>query len=370
MVKQLHNEMHNQIKGGLILMAAVLLFAGCSHEQDEMDTIRTADLPEISLTHLFVLDEPKDHFFQRITVIESDSEQRIFVVDQRAHKILVYDREGEYMTTIGGEGAGPDEFRAILRLIVDAHDRLLVFDMGNNRSVVYREDEREWEPVAFLTLDGTRFGVEAVDSDGNAIVRQSIDQMPEPGMSWFIHELAPVHLDSGLTGDRRVEFREMGSLVRDDMRMRRIPFGRTTLLARGNDGRYYMAWNESFDVEVYNMNLELIDSVSAPIPNLPVTSDERQEEIENAGERFRSLAREYMPETKPVARSMHVDDHGNFWLRTYDTPEYLVLGPEGNPIGSFDLGEHERLMYAGSDRIITLYYDFEVYEVNVYSFEF
>jgi hypothetical protein len=221
-----------------------------------------------------------------------------------------------------------------------------------------------------LTIDGTRFGAEAVDGDGNVIVRQSIDRMPEPGMSWFVHKLAPAHLESGLTGDQRVEFREMGNLVRDDGFMTSIPFGRTTLLASGNDGRYYMAWNDRFDVEVYNMNLELIDSVSADIPNLEVSSEERAEAVENAGENFRSLAREHTPDTKPVAIQMWVNKDENFWLQTFDSPEYLVLNSEGDPLGSFDLEGDRIAMHVSGDRIYTMLSNDEGYALDVYEIRF
>ncbi len=362
--------MLNSLKRIAILIFTLTFIISCGGELPQTGEIRTADQPPVELTHLFTLDEPEGYFYRRIAAIESDSQGRIFVVDQQAHKILVYDSGGSYLTTIGGEGGGPEEFRAILRTITDRHDRLVVFDMGNMRSVVYEEENGKWEPVTFLTIDGTRFGAEAVDGDGNVIVRQSIDQMPEPGMSWFVHKLAPAHLESGLTGDQRVEFREMGYLVRDDGFMMGIPFGRTTLLAAGNDGRYYMTWNDRFDVEVYNMNLELIDSVSAEIPNLEVSSEEREEAIERAGDRFRSLAREHTPETKPVATQMWVDRNRNFWLQTHDSPEYLVLDSSGEPIGSFDLESDRRIMHVDGDRVYSLLSDDDGFTLDVYEVRF
>ena len=316
--------------------------------------IRTADLPGIELEPLFTLNEPEGQFFEYISAIDTDSQGRIFLADQRAYRVYVYSNDGEYLTAFGREGAGPAEFRSILRFMIDANDRLIIFDMFNNRTAVYEEDEGIWRPVSFMTIEGTRFGAEAVDSAGNVIVRQSKNQMPDPGAYWYVHELAPAHLDSGLTGEKRVEFREMGNLVTDELTMRRIPFGRTTLLAAGKDGRYYMTWNDRFDVKVHDMDLNLTDSVSAPVPNQPVTQDERSAALEAVGPEFRSLASTHMPETKPVASSMKVDPAGNFWLQTYDSPEYLVLNDSGNPLGSFDLPEEdEQILHVSSDRIYT-----------------
>lgn len=361
----------NRFQKQLLIFLSIPLIISCSSGVETEGEIRTADLPETELNRLFTIDEPEDMFFEYIFALDTDSQERIFLADQRAHKIYVYNSAGEFITTFGREGAGPAEFRAILRFMIDENDRLIIFDMFNNRTAVYEEVDDSWSPVSFMTIEGSRFGAEAVDAGGNVIVRQSKNQMPEPGVYWFVHELAPAHLDSGITGEKRVEFREMNNLVTDDLVMRRIPFGRTTLLARGKDGKYYMTWNDNFDVNVFDMSLNKIDSVRAEIPNLTVTQDERSAELEAAGPQFRSLAATHMPDTKPVAASMKVDDNGNFWLKTYDTPEYLVLDRNGSPLGSFDLpDDDEQILHVSSDRLFTIHTGDDGITITVYEFSF
>jgi hypothetical protein len=361
----------NRFQKQLLIILSILLTISCSSGEETEGEIRTGELPGVGLERLFTIDEPEGQFFENITAIDTDSVGRIFLADQRAHKVYVYGREGQFLTAFGQEGAGPADFRAILRFMIDENDRLIIFDMINNRTVVYEEEDDNWNPVSFMSIEGTRFGAEVVDRNGNVIVRQSKNQMPEPGAYWYIHELAPAHLDSGIIGEKRVDFREMDFLVTDDLSMRRIPFGRTTLVAAGKDGRYYMTWNESFDVKVYDMSLNVIDSVSAPVPNLPVTQEERSAELEAAGPQFRSLAATHMPDTKPVARSMMVDTAGNFWLQTYDSPEYLVLDSDGNPLGSFDLPEDdEQILHVSSDRLFTVHTGDDGITITVYEFRF
>ena len=361
----LYNAKLNQIKGSLILMVAGIILVACSHEYDEMEPIRTSDLPEIELSHLFTLDEPEGIFFERIRFLQSDSQGRIFVSDQEANHILVYDETGNFITTIGREGAGPDEFRAILNMFVDENDQLIVFDMANNRSVFFREENGSWQPEEFVSIEGTRFGVQTVDKAGNYIVRQSRDQMPEPGAFWFVHVLGTGSLQDGLKDDDAVEFREMGFLVRDDGMMNGIPFGRTTLLARGHDGKLHMTWNENFEIAAYDAKLDPADSIRAAVPNQPVTTEERRERLDGM-DQFRSLASEHMPDTKPVAEAMWVDRRQNFWLQTHDSPEFLVLDSNGEPIGSFDLEGERRILHVDGDRVYTMLSDDEGYTLDVF----
>jgi hypothetical protein len=365
MLKSKTSVMHPFMKA-ILFFTTIAVLLSCSAGEQSADEIRTAELPEIELTHLFTLEERDGYYFQRIFDIKSDSQQRIFVADQGARHILQYDSEGNFMGTIGRDGSGPDEFSLIMRLLVDPSDRLLVFDIGNNRNVLFEEVDEEWSPEHFLTVEGSPAGSEVINENGEVILRRDTGARMEPGMDWSTHEFLPAHLDSGTVGDNRVEFRQTTSLVADDLSFIRKPFGRTTLVSNGNDGRLYLTWSERFNVEVYNMNLELIDSVSAEIPNLEVSSEERAEAIENTGERFRSLVRQYTPDTKPVANQMWVDSDQNFWLQTYDSPEYLVLDSNGEPIGSFNLEGERRILHVDGERIYTMLSDDDGYTLDVY----
>jgi hypothetical protein len=363
MLKSKTSVMHPFMKAILFFTTTAVLLS-CSSGEQSADEIRTAELPEIELNHLFTLEEPEGIFFERIRFLQTDSKGRIFVSDQEANHILVYDETGDFITTIGREGAGPDEFRAILNMFVDENDQLIVYDMANNRSVFFREENGSWQPEEFVTIEGTRFGIQTVDKAGNYILRQSRNQMPEQGTYWYVHVLGTGSLQEGLLEDDVVEFREMGYLVRDDGLMNAIPFGRTTLLARGHDGKLYMTWNEDFEVAVYNTKLEPADSVRAAIPNQPVTTEERRERLDRL-DQFRSLASEHMPDTKPVAEGMWVDPKQNIWLQTHDSPEYLVLDSTGEPIGSFDLEGERRILHVGQERIYALLFTDERLEIDV-----
>lgn len=356
--------MHLFLKSVFLTSIAVIMIS-CTPGEQGSDEIRTSELPEVELTHLFTLNEPEGMFFERIRFLQSDSQGRIFVSDQAANHVLVYDASGNFETTIGREGAGPDEFRAILNMFVDENDQLIIFDMANGRSVFFREENGAWKPEHFVTIEGTRYGVQTADKDGNYTLRQSRHEMPELGAHWFVHELGAGSLEEGLINDDVVDFREMGYLVKDDGTMNGIPFGRTTLLANGHDGKLYLAWNEDFEVAVYDAKLEPVDSIRATVPNQPISTEERRERVDRH-DRFRALAAEHMPDTKPVAISMWVDRQQNIWLWTYDSPEYLVLDSTGEPIGSFDLEGDRRILHVDGERIYTMLSDDEGYTLDVY----
>lgn len=351
-----------------LLVSSLFLIISCSAEPDTVGEIRTGDLPSIELEHLLSINEPDGQYFEFIMGIKSDSKGRIYLADQRANRIHVYNSDGEYITGIGREGSGPTEFRGIVEMFIDRNDRLFIYDISNARSVVFEETDGEWRPNKFLSIEGTRLGVISGDINDNVILRQSKDQMPTPGAYRYVHSLAKGHLDSGLIENSVIEFRERGYMVRDDGYMDRIPFGRTTLLATDPDGHLYMNWNESFDVAVYNSKIDLVDSISVNIPNQLISSEERSE-ILNSADLFRALIQNHMPETKPVAKNMWADGEGKIWLQTYDLPEYLVVDQTGTPLGSFDLEEGMEIYHVDENRVYTLKMDDEGYEVDLFSFK-
>lgn len=273
------------------------------------------------------------------------------------------------MTSIGRDGSGPGEFRSLLKVYIDEKDQIFALDVNQGRNTIFVENNNFWEIGQIFTIEGQRYGIERADFDGNVVLRQSPPQYPEPGAFWFKHELAKGNLSSGLIDQNVLTIKDMGFLYSSDGTLQRIPFGRTTVVSTDTKGNVYLVWNEKFVMAKYNAKMEFIDSLSVHIPNQSISTEESRNAMERVGNNFRSLAREHIPETKPVINNMIVDINGNIWLQTFDSPEYLVLDHGGTPLKSFDLDDKHRLVHVDAQRIYSLKLDNEGYQIHVFEFQ-
>ena len=61
----------------------------------------------------------------------------VYVFDEQAHHVQVYDSEGVYVETLGGRGEGPGEFSRAEAVALLPDGRLVVRDPGNMRVQVF-----------------------------------------------------------------------------------------------------------------------------------------------------------------------------------------------------------------------------------------
>jgi DNA-binding beta-propeller fold protein YncE len=83
--------------------------------------------------------------FGRKELVEPDSvvvspERKVYVTDQRANRVQVFDLDGKFLFTIGRPGRGPGEFDQPEDLCIDAEGNLWVADGGNHRIQVFTKD--------------------------------------------------------------------------------------------------------------------------------------------------------------------------------------------------------------------------------------
>lgn len=359
-------------EGQRILFLFILIFfvsASCGQEPDLVTEVKTSELSELELDFQFTISDSEEVILQQITGIKSDSKGKIFLTDQRALQIHVFDIQGEYVTSIGREGAGPGEFQSLLRVYIDQNDQIFAFDVNQARNTIFVENNDSWEADQIFMIEGQRYGIESADTDGNVTLRQSQPQYPEPGAFWYEHELATGNLSAGLIEQNILTIKDMGYLYSGDGTLERIPFGRTTVVATEPEGNIYLVWNEKFEMAKYNAKMEFIDSLSVDIPNQPISNEESRNAMDRVGNNFRSLAREHMPDSKPVINNMIVDINGNIWLQTFDTPEYLVLDREGTPLRSFELENELRLVHVDENRLYALKIGDEGYQIHILEYQ-
>jgi len=83
----------------------------------------------------------EEYMFSQIGSIAVDDEERIFVSDWKESHIKVFDKDGNYLMTIGRKGQGPGEFESIAAIQITNQKELMVYD-GNSRR------------ISFFSLDG------------------------------------------------------------------------------------------------------------------------------------------------------------------------------------------------------------------------
>jgi len=71
-------------------------------------------------------EEDENYMFIRASDIEVDEKGNIYVLDSKECRIQKYDRDGNYLQTIGRKGQGPGEFERASRMVLDSKGRIYV----------------------------------------------------------------------------------------------------------------------------------------------------------------------------------------------------------------------------------------------------
>ena len=91
-------------------------------------------VPEVSIGEF---DGPEEYLFGSIWSIAVDDARNVYVFDEQAQHVRVFDSAGAYVETLGGRGEGPGEFRRAEAIAVLPDGRLVVRDPGNQRIEVF-----------------------------------------------------------------------------------------------------------------------------------------------------------------------------------------------------------------------------------------
>jgi len=86
------------------------------------------------------LDGPEEFLFVNIADVAVNSRGDIYVADSRLNEIRKFDKDGEYLLTIGRPGQGPGEFQSVSILSMNSRDDLIVFDGRSGRISFFSDD--------------------------------------------------------------------------------------------------------------------------------------------------------------------------------------------------------------------------------------
>ena len=271
-------------------------------------------VPEVSIGEL----EGRDEFlFGQIGSLAVDGDRNVYVFDEQALHVRVFDADGTYITTVGREGEGPGEFSRAEAIAVLGDGRLLVRDPGNMRVQVFDPasgETEEWEynsgnyyrPGAPLYTDvrGRSFLLTS-DPSGNDIIilldpdGTHLDTLPEPTTDY-----APVEVKAET---------ENGSVTSP------VPFTPRFFWAVHSSGHFLTGLSADYCIDLARHDGVLrIERAYDPVP---VSGEERAYQRESLVRMIRFSVPDWtwdgprIPDHKPVFNQLLTGRDGRIWVR-------------------------------------------------------
>lgn len=161
-------------------------------------------------------DKDEKYMFYRASDIELDDQDNIYLLDAGNCRVQKFDRNGNYLQTIGRKGQGPGEFERPARISIDDQDNIYVSEMRSIqifdskgefiRSIsvsffifdfVVNQDGSLTAYGPFMSEQGQNFEVVIIDSTGKILKHASkfpgISMVAREGMGFMLsHDYTPV----------------------------------------------------------------------------------------------------------------------------------------------------------------------------------
>ena len=350
-----------------LISLGFVLFIGCIKQQPEWKgTIETkGDViivrnpkepiysePVLELTEDLVVEgseETEERMFQSISMLDVDEEGRLYILDEQAGNIKVFDRDGGFTKTIGRKGQGPGEFGLPISLTLTPDRQIIVNDMGQRKILFFDRDGKYLKQLSIA--DKFLFFGPRMTADGDMIVMHTIpSDKPETFLEKFGPDFEPIltftsaHVERPPVADIFVALhmtRLLWNVIPDDI----------------------VIWadmkNPDYELYEHNMDGTLIRIISKEFDPIVITAEDRGKLMDRAfGDNpTRDQWDVRFPETYPPFSGFSFDDTGRIFVKRYEKETHQddilfdIFDPEGKYIAKmrFDMNPliwKKGLMYA------------------------
>lgn len=299
------------------------------------------------------------------------------IANSGSAEIRVFDSEGDWMRTLGGEGDGPGEFRSVDWIGRVDGDTLLAFDTGRRRLTLFGPERDVARTVTLEGASGLPMGSVAPLPDGTYVVGWDTgdvwtrveDGTVNAGETARSSAVLLHYSHDGTVLDTVGAFPGFEAALRDrrgQVRPSRPPFGRGFSYAAGGD-HVFVGTHERFTIDAYAPDGRLVRSVRRPGLDLSVTSSRVDSLLElvlaaadNDRQRryYHDLFRNGpLPEKRSAFGRMLVDPAGNLWVGEYSyrplpSPRWYVFDPDGSFVAQVDVPSGLSVTEAGDDYVL------------------
>ena len=291
--------------------------------------------------------------------VQAANDGTIYVLDQQAAEVRVFDSEGRYLRTIVRQGEGPGEIGGANGIFLSGDTLLWINDTRQWTIIGVDPDGNEvrrfTKPVMAVAStwagvfdDRGRYWREVTHSDNAPGFPPPMGLTSWTGRYYYkSYDLSNGAIDSVQVGE--AQFRIYAYSTPD------APFGFLPLrfapyemIVVNPAGGFWRAHSRSYRIARTGEGGDTLVVIEAGLPEQPVTDADRSAYVDSIVADRPELRREaeevaaLMPDVKPMLASIFVDDEHRLWVQRV-TPEdapafYDVFSGDGDYLGSVRLG--------------------------------
>lgn len=347
-----------------LVVAALAALAGCAPSERDASA---PDAPSWHLEPIVTLGGPTDTGWTRLKDVVADAHGTMYVLDEGAAQIRVFDSAGAPLRVIGRKGAGPAEFGEAYGMGIGwLGDTLAVLDPGNGR-VARLTPMGGWVgswPAKRITGRDVR-----LRQSGQAVYAP--DWRPAGGkpQSLLVRYTASGAGDTLVMPDRPAD--QPSAIVcpaAGAIRFFGVPFAYGILSVPSPAGELVTTRTDAYRIAVVSPSGDTLRTISRDVTPLAVSDSEWSAGLaEYRDFRAKNPAASCDPATparvrlKPVLRNLGFDDAGRLWVerRSADGDMLDVFDGTGKLIGTLPAPMHDAdiPIYVRGDRLYTITVD-------------
>jgi len=255
----------------------------------------------------------EEYMFSRLIGIAVDKEERIYVLDSKEAHIKVFDKNGDYVRTVGKKGLGPGEMSLPFSICITSQNEIMVQDLNSHRIMFFSLDGRFIKSLstAKIIIVGS-----SIDAKGNIIGIVSIR-----GPEKQVIELKK--FDSNLN-----YLFSFGSSSLPSRSPTFNPFKPELCWAVSKEDNVICGYPNAYEFEVFDSEGKVIRKVVKDYKPVKIT----QEEIEERKKRLPGPMKLDIPQYHSAYQDLNVDEESRIFVQTWEKTK----GGEGYYYDVFD----------------------------------
>lgn len=267
----------------------------------------------------------EEYMFSRISGISVDREERIYVLDYSEANIKVFNKNGDYLKTIGRKGQGPGEMTSPFAICITKKNEIVVQDLNNHQ-------------ISFFSLEG-RY-LKAISTAELIIVGSVIDTRGS-----IIGIISTTGPDKQIVELKKFnsELDYLNSFCSFSLPRRSPtynPFSPEICWALTVDDEVVCGYSEKYELNVFSSEGKLIRVIQKDYEPVRVTPDE----IDRIKKTLPGPMKLDFPKNHAAYRDFTIDEEGRFYVRSWEknpgTKEYYldIFNSEGIYIAKVPIG--------------------------------